>query len=163
MTRFLWLALLGCTSTTTSTTTAVGPRPGPTLANTSIATAQALAGSIDITLPCGVKAYYGPIKFASENQKVSITSRVRTPSGKQVCGGGAFVDGSDVQQAVAGTGCVDGSGDHASNLEYVYAPGAGNSAANPIYLAVWTSNGTGDPAAADCDALALHLDVKAVP
>ncbi len=166
MTRFLWLSLLGCSTTTTGTTGATTPGPAvAALSNTSIATARPLpAGSaFDLTLPCGVKAYFGPLAFTGENQRVALVSRVHTPTGKQVCGGGAFVDGSDVQQAGAGTGCVDGNQDHSANLEYVYAPAAGNSNATPIYLSLWTSNGTGDPAGPDCDLLALHLEVKAVP
>lgn len=170
MTRLIWLTLLaGCTaSATTSTTSSTMPGPGPTapaLANTSIAAARPLAAgdAIDVTLPCGVRAYYGPVKFSAENQRLAVTSRVRTPTGKQVCGGGAFVDANDVVQGPAGTGCVDGSHDYAANLEYVYAPGAGNSNANPIYLSLWTSNGVGDPAAADCDVLALRVEVTSVP
>lgn len=165
--RLLPLVVAACTPTATGPgpTGPSGPGPAPALTNTSIASARALAAgtSIDLVLPCGAKAYFGPIQFAKENDRVAVVTRVRTPTGKQVCGGGAFVDGSDVQQAGAGTGCVDGSHEHSSNLDYAYTPGAGNSNANPIYLSLWTSNGTGDPAAADCDVLALHLEVKAVP
>lgn len=164
MTRFLWLALLGCSTTTTTTTSPMAPR-GPALTNTSIATALPLAAgaSFDLTLPCGVKAYFGPVTFSSEGQRLALVTRVRSPSGKQVCGGGAFVDGGDVQQAVAGTGCIDGSHEHPANLEYPYTPGAGGPAANPIYLSAWTSDGTANPAGAECDALSLHVDVKAAP
>jgi hypothetical protein len=145
-----------------------GPSSPPTDArptNTSITAALPLAAGmmIDLRLPCGIKAYYGPITFSAENQRISVVSRVRTPTGKQVCGGGAFVDRNDVQQAGAGTGCVDGNHDHTANLEYTFAPAAGSSNANPIFLSLWTSNGVGDPAAPDCDVLSLHLDVKAVP
>lgn len=166
MTRLLaFILFVGCSASATGTPTPTGPASVPPVDNTSLAAARPLVAgdAIDVTLPCGVKAYYGPIQFSAENQRVAVVSRVRTPTGKQVCGGGAFVDGSDVQQAVAGTGCVDGSNDVAQNIEYVYAPAAGNSNANPIYLSVWTSNGTGDPAAADCDVLALRLEVKAAP
>jgi hypothetical protein len=167
MTRFLWLALFGCATTTTSSTSTspIGPNPPPALANTSIATAMPLSAgaSFDLTLPCGVKAYFGPVKFATEGQRLALTTRVRSPSGKQVCGGGAFVDGGDVQQAVAGTGCIDGSHEHSANLEYPYTPGAGGPGANPIFLSAWTSDGTANPTGAECDALSLHVDVKAVP
>ena len=74
------------------------------------------------------------------------------------------IDGSDAQQQVGGTGCVDGAAPYANTLDYAYTPGAGGPGANPIYLAQWTASAIGEElTTATCDALRLHLEVKAAP
>ena len=148
--------------------TARGPGPAPASAaatNTSIAAARPVSAGdvIDLVLPCTGKVYFGPIRFAAENQRLAIVSSVRSLSGAQVCGGGAFVDESDVQQAVAGTGCIEDSHGYETTLEYVFAPGAGNSPANPIYLSLWSLDGAGGPVGESCAQLGLRLAVREAP
>lgn len=153
-----------------ATRSSPGPvSPGPAAAavtNTSIATARPLAVGdvIDLVLPCTGHVYFGPAQFTAEAQHLTIDTTVQSVSGAQVCGGGAFVDRSDAQQQVGGTGCVEGAAPYATTLDYAYTPGAGGPDANPIYLAQWTATGIGEEVTtATCDALRLHLEVKAAP
>lgn len=146
------------------TVTPAAPTPAPT--NTSIATAQALrAGdALDLVLPCTGRVYFGPYEFTAEDQRLAFTTRVHSRSGVQMCGAGAFVDGGDVAQGPAGMGCIqdDDAGD--AHLEYVYAPAAGNSDANPIYLSMWTSDGTGaEVTSSTCDQIAVHVTADETP
>jgi hypothetical protein len=150
-----------------SSPVAIAPGSAPAaVANTSIATARPLVAGdvIDLILPCTGKVYFGPARFTAEGQHLSLATEVRSASGAQVCGGGGFVDGDDAQQQVGGTGCVEGDQPYAATLDYAYTPGAGGPGANPIYLAQWTATGVGDAVTTTtCDALRLHLEVKAAP
>ncbi len=161
----LALGLAACGGAAATTGIAASPMPQAAPTNTSIAGARALTAgeSLDVVVPCGSKLYFGPFNFAAEGDRVALVTSVRSVSGAQVCGGGAFVDGDDVQQAVAGTGCVEHQADFASNLDYAYTPGAGGSTADPVYLSLWTGDVTGDPAGSTCGALALHLEARTLP
>ena len=168
--RVFVLASLPVSLVACAATSSPGPAsPGPAAAavtNTSIAAARPLAVGdvIDLVLPCTGHVYFGPVQFTAEGQHLTVDARVQSVSGAQVCGGGAFVDGSDAQQQVGGTGCVDGEQPYATTLDYAYTPGAGGPGANPIYLAQWTASAIGEEVTTPtCDALRLHLEVKAAP
>lgn len=168
--RAFVLASLSASLAACAASSSPGPAsPGPAAAavtNTSIATARPLAVGdvIDLVLPCTGHVYFGPAQFTAEGQRLTIDAQVQSVTGAQVCGGGAFVDGSDAQQQVGGTGCVDGAAPYANTLDYAYTPGAGGPGANPIYLAQWTASAIGEElTTATCDALRLHLEVKAAP
>lgn len=163
----LVLSLAAC-----ATHSSPGPAgPGPAAAtvavtNTSIAAARPLAVGdvIELVLPCTDTLYFGPVRFTAEGQHVTLVSKVRSVNGAQVCGGGAFVDGDGVEQGGAGTGCVDSAFEYAARLDYAYTPGAGGSAANPIFLTLWTATGIGERVTtATCEQLRLHLEVTAAP
>lgn len=164
------LASLSASLVACAASSSPGPAsPGPAAAavtNTSIATARPLAVGdvIDLVLPCTGHVCFGPAQFTAEGQRLTVDAQVQSVTGAQVCGGGAFVDGSDVQQQVGGTGCVEGDAVYPVTLAYAYTPGAGGSPANPIYLAQWGATGIGaEVTTATCDPVRLHLEVKAAP
>lgn len=168
--RVFALASLSVSLVACATPSSSGPvGPGPAAAavtNTSIAAARPLAVGdvIDLVLPCTGHVYFGPVQFTAEGQHLTVDAKVHSVSGAQVCGGGGFVDGSDVQQQVGGTGCVEGDAVYPVTLDYAYTPGAGGPPANPIYLAQWGATGIGaEVTTATCDPVRLHLEVKAAP
>lgn len=135
MSRFLLLApaLIACHSTGPGPST---PAP-PT--NTSIATALPLApgASIRVPIPCGAALYAGPFAFGAEGEALTIIADHVSRTGAQACAGASWVDEHDVFIGAAeGIGCPEGPGAAHSSLAYTYAPAAGNSPANPVYLKI---------------------------
>ncbi|MBL0218003.1 MAG: hypothetical protein IPQ07_29500 [Myxococcales bacterium] len=141
MSRFivlsLSLSLIACGSTSTSS----GPTsPGGAPTNTSIASAIALlpGAPLAFAVPCGGALYFGPFSFTTEGQALTIMADHKSRTGAQACAGAEWIDKDNVTVNPAdGIGCPEGAGPPArSNLAYAYTPGAGGSAANPLYLKI---------------------------
>lgn len=157
-------------TTPTSTTPPAGLAAGAPAAtavapatNLSRASARRLARGevVDFLLPCGgEKVYFGPFAFAAENERVHLVTAASSTTGEQVCGGGDWIDADGAFLAVSGLGCVDGRNAFTQHITNVYTPAAGGTAATPQFL---TFQRGGDPAAAGCATLAVHLEVREVP
>jgi hypothetical protein len=155
LTALLCSTLLACAASSGGPPPATPTAPAAAT-NTSIAAAMPLAPgtTAEVMLPCdGAPVYFGPFDFQAEGQAVKLTSTYASLSGAQICGGGAWVDGQDAFIAVAGLGCVEGQAPWNGALDYAYAPGAGNSPANPVYLKL----AVGEPRPAGCEASRVSL------
>lgn len=156
------LLFAACTKppTTPMAPGAGGATAAPT--NTSIAAARPLrAGDVmDFLLPCGgEKLYFGPVAFAAENDRVALTTTVRSTNGEQVCGGGSWIDGAGVFVTTAGLGCIDLHHDYTQRTENTFTPGAGGSTATPQYLELHKEQVAGP----GCGTVSVHMVVEAAP
>lgn len=100
-----------------------------------------------LEIPCDARLYFGPFRFSSEGETVSLVSSIRSPSGVQVCSlSGEWVSARDEIDGTAGAGCAEGDATTDQEQTHTYAPGRGESGANPVYLRFQRHEPAGCPA-----------------